>query len=156
MKKLLLSLIAFSFLSFGVMSCGSKSNPKDVAQNFLSSLTKMDYEGAKKYGTPDTGKMLDMLASFSSMMEDSIKNKAKDVKVAIKDVKEEGDKATVTYTNTDKEGDQTLNLVKQDGKWLVNMSKEDSMNGAADNSIPADVPAEEGAAADSMKVDVKK
>jgi hypothetical protein len=117
MKKLLLSVVAFALMTFAIMSCGNKSNPKDVSQNFLNALTKMDYEGAKKYGTPETGKMLDMLSSFSNMMPDSVKNKAKDIKVEIKDVKEEGDKCVVTYKNNEKDDEQTLNLIKKDGKW---------------------------------------
>ncbi len=157
MKKLLLSVTAFTLISFAIMSCGSKSNPKDVSQNFLNALTKMDYESAKKYGTPETGKILDMLSSFSSMMPDSVKNKAKDVKVEIKNVKEEGDKCVVTYKNSEKNEDQTLNLIKKDGKWLVNMTKDETMGAGEDNTPPADAPLEESAPmADSVKVDTAR
>jgi len=46
----------------------------------------------------------------------------------IKDEKIDGDKATVTYTQAGEEGEQSLDLVKIEGKWKVAMSK-DSMNG---------------------------
>jgi hypothetical protein len=129
MKKILLSMIAAALITLTIGSCGSKDDPKGVAQNFLNALTKMDYKGAKKYGTPETGKMLDMLESFSSMMPDSIKNKAKEVTVEIKDVKVNGESCDVTYRTNDKDEDQNLNLIKKDGKWLVNMSKDDSVLG---------------------------
>ncbi len=144
MKKIVLPVLVLFVISLTIVSCGNKSNPKDVAQKFLTALTKQDYETAKKFGTPETGKMMDMLSSFSGMMPDSIKNKAKDVKIEIKNVKETGDKCEVTYTNTDKPGDQTLNLVKKEGKWLVNMSKDETMGAGEDTSTPTEeAPVEE-------------
>jgi hypothetical protein len=131
MKKVLSFLFVFAFITFTMISCGSKSDPKEVSKNFLNALGQMDYETAKKYGTSETGKMLDMLSSFSGMMPDSVKNKAKEAKIEIKSAKEDGDKCEVVYTTTDKAGDQTLNLVKKEGKWLVNMSKDEGMDGAA-------------------------
>lgn len=84
----------------------------------------MDYETAKKYGTEDTGKLLDMMSGFSKLMPDSAKQERS---FEMKDEKINGDKATVMYTASGEEGEQTLNLVKIDGKWKVAMSK-DSMN----------------------------
>ncbi len=154
MKKLLLSLMAFALISVSIISCGSKSDPKAVSQNFLNALTKMDYEGAKKYGTPETGKMLDMLSSFSSMMPDSVKNKAKDVKVEIVSMKENGDNCEVTYKNSDKDDEQKLNLVKKDGKWLVNMTKDESMGAGEESAPPVEEPVDDAAPmADSVQVD---
>lgn len=154
MKKLFLSIVAIALISLTIVSCSKKSDPKDVSEKFLTALTKMDYEGAKKYGTPETGKMLDMLSSFSSMMPDSVKNKAKDVKVEVKNVKEDGDKCEVTYKSSDKEEDQMLNLVKKEGKWLVNMTKDESMGAGQETGAPSDIPAEEAAPmTDSVKVD---
>jgi hypothetical protein len=131
MKKLVLSFVAVLFAAMAIVSCGgSKSDPKAVATSFLNARNSMDYEGAKKFGTPETAKMIDMMASFSSMVPDSMKNESKKIKIEIKDVKEEGDNATVTYSESLKPGDQTLKMVKKDGKWLVNMSKEDMGAGA--------------------------
>lgn len=151
MKKLLYSLFAAAVLVFGMASCASKSDPKEVALNYLNALKSLDYEGAKKFSTPETGKMLDMLASFSGMLPDSMKEQAKGIKVAIKDAKEEGEKCTVTFTSTDKpESEEKLNLVKKDGKWLVNSSKDDLGGGGeapvetdTDDSLSVDGPVEE-------------
>ena len=114
-----------------MISCGGGDTPKSVAENFLKALNKMDYETAKKYGSEDTGKLLDMMSGFAKMMPDSAK---KEMSFEMKDEKINGDKATVTYTASGEEGVQTLNLVKIDGKWKVAMSK-DSMNSQEGNSI---------------------
>lgn len=156
MKKIFLSLSAVVLMSLVLFSCSSKSDPKDVARNFLNALTQMDYEGAKKYGTPETGKMLEMLNSFATMLPDSAKANARKIKIEIKDAKTEGDKCSITYRNSEKQSDQVLTLVKKDGKWLVDMSKDDSMNAGEDASVPEEVPAEDSIpATDSLKVDVK-
>lgn len=156
MRKKLFSFVWVALAIFTIASCGKKSDPKDVAKNFLENLKNMDYENAKKFGTPETGKMLEMLASFSSMVPDSMKNEAKKEKVEIKDAKEDGDKCTVTFTSSKApEKEEKINLVKKDGKWLVNMTKDD-MGGGDAGAAPAEeasaVPAEEAAPADSAAV----
>lgn len=159
MKKIILSITAIAILAITVVSCGSKSSPKDVAVKFTKALNSMDFEGAKKLGTPETSKMLDMIASISSMMPDSLKEQAKNFKVEAKDEKIDGDKASVMVTNGDK-GEEKIDLVKKDGKWLVNMDK-GSMGGGEGAAAPTDgeVPVEENAAPaegkDSVMVDKK-
>jgi len=164
MKKTLLSLMAVALVIVSMISCGSKSDPKGVALNYLNALKKMDYETAKKFGTPETGKMLDMISSFSSMVPDSIKDQAKNVKIEIKEAKEEGDKCTVKFISSDKpDAEETLDLVKKDGKWLVNMTKDDMGGGASEpaSEVGSTPPAEEAIAEpaeggkDSLKVDAQ-
>ncbi len=155
MKKIVFSVVAFAFAALTIMSCGSKSDPKSVAIAFLNARNSMDYENAKKYGTAETGKMIDMMSSFSSMIPDSMKNEAKKIKVDIKDVKEEGDKATVVYSESIKPGDQTLNMVKKDGKWLVNMSKDDMGPGAGVDEGAAPPVDEPTTGNDSVQVKMK-
>jgi hypothetical protein len=113
-----------------------------VAQNFLTALAKTDFKNARLYCTPETGKVIDMLESFSTDMPDSIRQKAKEIKVSIKSVKPNGDKCEVVYTNSEKEEDQILYLEKKDGKWLVNMSKDESVE-VSNEQIPAEAPLDE-------------
>jgi hypothetical protein len=127
MKKVLLSLAAVLMISLGLVSCNSNS-PKASADKFLTGLLHYDYESAKSVSTDETKKMIDLMAQFSAMMPDSIKQASKKVNVDIKDVKEEGDKATVTYTTSEDKQEKKLNLVKVDGKWLVQYSKMDNMD----------------------------
>jgi hypothetical protein len=125
MKNGLLKTGTFLMICF-LFACSGNS-PKSVAENFLKAMNKMDFDGAKKYGTEDTNKMLDMLSGFAKMMPDSAKKE--DVKMEITSEKIEGDKATYTYKEEGKDGDQTINLVKVDGKWKVAMSKDDMNSG---------------------------
>jgi hypothetical protein len=124
MNKLTISLatLLVGFLA----ACGGGDSPKSVAEHFLKSMNSMDFEGAKKYGTEDTDKLLDMMSGFAKMVPDSMK--ANETKFEITGEKIEGDKATVTYKEEGREGEIPLSLVRVDGKWKVSMSKE-SMSG---------------------------
>jgi hypothetical protein len=114
-----------------LISCGGGDSPKSVAEHFLKAMNKMDYETAKKYGSEDTGRLLDMMSGFAKMIPDSARQEKS---FEIKDEKIDGDKATVTYLQQGEEGEQSLDLVKLDGKWKVAMSK-DSMNGEESGTI---------------------
>ena len=145
MKKVLFSLAVVSLLALSIVSCNSNS-PKASADKFLTGLYHMDYEAATSVSTEETKKMLDMMAQFSSMVPDSAKETAKKIKVTIKDVKEEGDKATVAYTTSEDPTEKKLNMVKQNGKWMVQWSKQDTMGGEGGNATEANqAPAEEPA-----------
>lgn len=137
MKKALLSIAAICLLAISITSC-SNNSPKASADKFLTSLYHMEYAKAKEVATDDTKKLLDMMEQFSSVLPDSSKQSAKKIKVDIKDVKEEGDKATVTYVTSESPNEQKLDMVKQNGKWLVQWSKQDGGNDMSD--MPADEP----------------
>lgn len=148
MKKILLSLSVVFIAAMMLVSCSS-SSPKDVAKTWLTSFYHMEYEAAKKVSTDDTKNFITQLQTLSSMMPDSAKKEMQKMTVNIKDEKVEGDNATVTYNivsgkTQDAPKDETLKLVKKDGKWLVQFSKNDAGNEAA-----AEEPAEEPAEADS-------
>lgn len=138
MKKALLSIAAICLLAISITSC-SNNSPKASADKFLTSLYHMEYAKAKEVATDDTKKLLDMMEQFSSVLPDSSKQSAKKIKVDIKDVKEEGDKATVTYVTSESPNEQKLDMIKQNGKWLVQWSKQDGGNDM--NDMPADEPA---------------
>ena len=135
MKKILLSVLATCLFSLALVSCGG-GGPKDNAEKFLNAFFHMEYDKAGEYATADAKKQLDMLSSFAGMMPDSSKKQLQKIKINVTDVKEEGDNATVTYTVTDptnnapEAGNQTLKMVKQNGKWLAAWSKQDMMGGA--------------------------
>lgn len=144
MKKLLFLLSVPVVLAIGLTACNSNS-PKSTADKFLNNFYHMDYKEAKTVATDDTKKVLDMIEQFATMIPDSQKQNAKKIKIDIKDVKEEGDKATVVYTTSESKQDQKLDLVKQNGKWLVKWSKQNDGEGEA----PADGQTEEPGLADT-------
>lgn len=128
MKKAVYSILAIVLITIGLTSCNSNT-PKASADKFLTGLLHYDYESAKSVSTEETKKMVDLMAQFSSMMPDSVKQDAKKVKIIIKDSKEEGDKAVVTYSTSDDTTQKKINLVKQNDKWLVQYSKMDNPMG---------------------------
>ncbi len=141
MKKFFLAAAALLVGAVVFTSCSSNS-PKAVADKFLTAFYHMEYEEAKKYSTDETKSQMDMMSQISGMMGDTAKQEAKKMVIDIKDVKEEGETATVTYAIKDvpgKEtaaGTQTLKMVKQKGKWLASWNKQDMMG--ADTAPAAD------------------
>jgi hypothetical protein len=128
MKKLLkLTVVLTTIVAFAACS-GSSDNPKDVAKEFLTHLNKKEYEKAKALGTENTVQMIEMIKSFSGMSEEKEGEEPKKIENLACEV--DGDKAVCTY-NLEGEEEDKLELVKKDGKWLVDMKKENPMGDAA-------------------------
>lgn len=123
MKKLLTFFVITGLI---FTACKKGDKPKDVADHFLSAWSKGDFEEAKNYGTEDSKKLLDMMNNFKMMVEDSTFKK--EMKYEITREKIEGDNATVYYKEEGSNGESHLALVKVNGEWKVNVSKE-SING---------------------------
>lgn len=111
------------FLSviIGFIACGGSDTPRSVAEKFLKSMSTEDFETAKKYGTEETEKLLDMMAGFKKMSADSTK---RELKFEITREKVEGENATIYYKEEGKEGELQLPMKKMDGKWKVLLTKE--------------------------------
>jgi hypothetical protein len=130
MTKLLRSISILLFAALLLTSC-NKNTPKEVASAWLNCFWKLDYDGAKKYSTEETKNLLMQVEYLANAVSDSDKKEMKKLVIDIKNVKEEGDKAVVTYTmseSADKE--QYLNLVKVKGQWQVMFTKTDEMQQA--------------------------
>ncbi|MEI6124259.1 MAG: hypothetical protein WCQ95_11605 [Bacteroidota bacterium] len=131
MKKLF-SLVMVAIVIVAISACGGKKNtPEAVAEKFLGHLNKKEYAEAKKMGTENTKQMLDMMESFAGMDK---KAEAKEVKIENLKCDTQADKSKCTYTAEGK--NETIDLVKQDGNWLVDMKKE----GAGDQTTPPTQP----------------
>lgn len=121
-------------------SCGgSGDSPKAVAQKFITALEDKKWDDAAALGTEDTKKAVQMLQSFASMMPQDAKKK----EYEFGEEKVDGDKATVSYKEKGTDKEQTVNLVKQDGKWLVSMSKDEMSGGGS--SAPEAAPVDSAA-----------
>jgi len=133
MKYIRLFTIAGLLLLLASFQQAAKS-PGDVALKFLNSLSKLNYKEAKKYGTVETNKLLDMMSSFSTMIPDSIKESKKHIKIEILSSNIQDTKCTVTYQASYHNGIQSLNLIKQQDRWLVFLSKETEEENTEDTS----------------------
>ncbi len=129
MKKTIFNLFLLTTLSL-IVSCSGNS-PESAAKAFLKKMHKADFEGAKEYATTDTKSLLTTMESFGAgdkILDDSKEQGSLSIKVV--DTQVDGDSAVckveLSYSNSDKVDNQTLKLIKKDGKWLVSMGKEDT------------------------------
>ena len=134
MRKIFLSRISLFSVMVLIFACASNDTPKSVADKFLKAMSSQDFETAKKYGTEETSKLLDMMSGFKKMSADST---GKDLKFEITREKIENENATVYYKEEGKEGELELPMVKTDGKWKVLLSKESINNSEGVNMLDA-------------------
>lgn len=120
MKKIAFIFVAL-YLSISFASCSSNS-PKVVAEKFLLSVARADLDEAKKLCDSNTRELLDQ-ANYLTMVPDSVKEEGRKLKITIIDVKENGDKAVVTYKTSKLDENQIITLVKVNNKWLVQLDK---------------------------------
>ncbi|MCC7231445.1 MAG: DUF4878 domain-containing protein [Bacteroidia bacterium] len=146
----------FLALILAITACTQSDSPKAIAEKFLHAMNSYDFDEARKYGTEDTGKLLDIMSGFAKMVPDSSRTSPK---FEITGEKIVGDKATVMYREEGRNTDIPMTLVRVDGKWKVAMSKEtmneseggDSMNIGATTDGKEDHTPAETTAPDSLK-----
>jgi hypothetical protein len=117
-------------LSCLILACGDRDSPRAVAENFLKAISTHDYDGARKYGTEETERFLDMISGFHKMMPDSV-NREKKYEITRETM--DGDRAVIYFKEQGRPGEQPLPMIKQDGRWKVIKSKE-SINSADDSN----------------------
>ena len=122
----------------GKVESNGPNAPEAVAQKFLETAMTGDIDAAKKYMSKETVMMLDGFEEMAKKQDEKkykeekeqqkkkAKEKSKGVKIEKKDVKVDGDKATVTF-KLSKEGEKAeeekIELVKEDGEWKVALKK---------------------------------
>lgn len=149
MKKLSILLATSIIILF--TSC-NKNEPEKVAEKWLTSFLRMDYETAQEYSTKETADLLKIFRALNDVtLNDSARNAAQKIKVDVKDSHVEGDNATVTYTSTMIPEEQTIYLVREKGEWLVQLSKTDMFK---DPDMPADPDFDPNVVADTSTVNV--
>ncbi len=122
MKALrLISIILVAGICFS--ACEREKTPESVAEKFLNYLEEGEFNKAKDLGTQNTHTILETLQAFEDLGEQFGETEKEEPR-NITDVEcnVEGDVAKCTYMADDEKGE--LDLVKQDGKWLVDMKKE--------------------------------
>ena len=112
-------------------ACNMGNSPSKSASKFLNAFNEKDYAEARKYATPETIKLVDLMESLSKMSTsiDSVQHN----KIEVISEKIEDDEATVTFKEAGSNETEELKLKKVDGKWLVHITKTDISS--KDNSI---------------------
>ena len=131
MKKNLLNLAVFAFAVVALIACKGGETPEAVAEKYLNHIAKQEWAEAKKLGTENTQQLVDMLASFGGNAE------VKDVKIEEMKCEVNGEAAVCNFKSNG-EADK-LDMVKKDGKWLVDQKKEMP---AEDLNLEEEVPAD--------------
>jgi hypothetical protein len=105
------------FLGLGltVILTSCSAGPESVAKDFTENLAKGKIEEAKKDATESTGKLIDMASSLGSLHVNPNFTFKMDRDSVVDNM------AWVTYIN-DKGRKEKIQLVKIDGKWLVNIN----------------------------------
>ena len=132
MKNNKYSIRVLLFIAISIAACGGKDTPRSLAEKFLKAMSIEDYETAKKYGTEETEKLLDMMSGFKKMSADST---GKNLKFEILREKIDGDNAIIYYKEEGKDGELQLPVVKVEGKWKVLLSKESINSSEGVNTI---------------------
>lgn len=128
------AIALFCWGFFSQCTGGGGKTPESVAINFLKSFAAFDFAKAKKYCTEDAqqvvGFMESMLGMVSAEEKEEFKKKTaedmKDLKKANCRIENDLAYCKVCCDENGKESDdEPLRLKKVEGKWLVDMSKED-------------------------------
>lgn len=114
---------------FLIAGCGGPS-PDAVALDFMKTLQagKADEAYLKETCTEDTAKLFGLAMA---MGKDELKKELEGVTFSVKETKIDGDTAVVTLVAEGKKGkkggkdDDKLTLKKVDGKWKIDVKKED-------------------------------
>ncbi len=148
-------MMLVAFVSFTALTSCSGDNPEAVAEKFLNHVNKAEFEEAKKYCDKKTGELIGMMASMAGGKTEEMKNKDIKTEIISSEIKDE--KASVKYKIVGKDApadskEQSIDLIKEDGKWKVTIDKENANKegGAPATEEPVDTLA---VPVDSLDVD---
>ncbi|NBL63659.1 DUF4878 domain-containing protein [Flavobacterium sp. NST-5] len=137
------AMMLMAFISFITLTSCSGDNPEAVAEKFLNHVNKAEFEEAKKYCDKKTGELIGMMASMAGGKTAEMKDKDIKTEIISSEIKDE--KASVKYKIVGKDApadskEQSIDLIKEDGKWKVTIDKENANKegGAPATEEPAD------------------
>lgn len=108
-----------SLLCLGLAACGDA--PEDVAEDFVLSLAKADFDRAMELSTAETAVLLGMFKGAAGKKPEGARDK--DVAFKALGTRIDGDTAVVTFVDENNGKEDTLSLKKVDGDWKVAMKK---------------------------------
>lgn len=119
----------FLLLLFCIVSCSYPDSPKSVAEKFLTEFQKHDFDGAAKYGTKETGKILKQIERIEELEKSPMPLPQGAIKIVSEEM--EGKTAVVFFKYGDDGAEEKLKLVKvvvdgdDEAQWRVALTKTD-------------------------------
>jgi|SRR5690554_5562662 len=100
-KIAIYAMVSLGFI--GILSCKNSHSPQAVAEGFVTSYSKMDYESAKNYSTRETWDFLEVFEYYTKELSTEEKEKFQETKVKFKvlDQKQESDTSIILTFETD-------------------------------------------------------
>lgn len=126
--------ILISFSSLAQKEHPEQALVQETAHSFLKLIVAEEYDEAKNISTKETGKMIDQIKMYASMIPDEMlaevkeaRNKARRARLTFTDFefedKLEYESCGVTFISSENPNKpETIYLKKSNGKWLVDMS----------------------------------
>lgn len=138
MKNILFLTLLCSF--YALCSCesgakGVEGSPKETMENFVKKVTANDFEGAKEFASARTDKTLETLKLAQGMFKEinkEDKNKMSfhgvdfSQKISVKCTTEDN-KATCDCCEEVTGNCQSIAVIQENGKWLVDQPKESNV-----------------------------
>lgn len=122
-------LIIVLLIAFALNACAEK--PGKIAKEFLEAMERHDYETAKSLTTESGHEIISLLESFSEHMSDEQREETLDTRYKILRTDVDGDAAVAHYeywskSEPDSVSTGELPMVREEGEWKVNISKDDA------------------------------
>jgi hypothetical protein len=125
MKKIIVLAATVSLILLSGCQSAGKGNPKEVLHQFLTALSQKDFKKAKTLATQDSDGMISMMEMGMQNMQNMDKgghaDKMMDMinNMKMGDAVIDGDKATVSVTDSKSNESTDFLLKKENGDWKV-------------------------------------
>ncbi|MEO8822736.1 MAG: hypothetical protein ABI366_04115 [Ginsengibacter sp.] len=125
MKKMFIAAITISFLIFSGCQSAGKEDPKEVLHSFLTAMSQKDFTKAKTLATQDSDGMISMMEmGMQSMQNGNGNDHADKMMELVNNMKigsavVDGDKASVSVTDSKSNESTDFQLKKEKGDWKV-------------------------------------
>lgn len=97
-----------------------QNTPEYAAEMFLMHLNRLEFEQAKLYGTETTKNIVNLMQSMVALVPEQ--PAPQEIKVIVTHCNVSGDTGICYYTANEKS--ESLDMLRVDGVWLVNLKKE--------------------------------
>jgi len=122
-RLLLLTMVVGSVL----LGCKRADTPEIVTEKFMNHLLASQFAEAKALGTESTAQMLEIFETIESLSGEKPADSLPTATISNIQCEVTGDAALCSFEENGQMSE--LNLVKVDGKWLVDMKKENPYGG---------------------------